>query len=189
MQKLQRKVHENMAAATEEKGLLLVHTGPGKGKTTAALGMLLRALGHGFPCAVVQFIKGDQDTAETLLTGFAGARLRWDRVGEGFTWDSQDRDRDTALVRRGWEIVLGHLQDPHLKFLLLDELAVVLAYKYLDTAEVLEALARRRPDLHVVVTGRGAPQSLMDAADLVTVMEARKHPFQAGIKAQPGIEF
>ena len=186
MQALQAEMRTKMAAARERKGLLIVHTGDGKGKTTAALGMLLRALGHGFKCAVLQFIKGDRATAESLL---ASPLLSWERVGEGFTWDTQSRERDMAKAREGWDRALVHLADPELKFLLLDELNIVLSYGYLPVEEVVEALQAKRDDLHVVVTGRGAPEALVAIADLVTEMKEIKHPFQSGIRAQPGIEF
>lgn len=192
MQKLKAVVDRGIAQATAEKGLLIVHTGPGKGKSTAALGMLVRSLGHGFKCAVVQFIKGDQDTAETLLEAMGqrcGGSLSWDRCGEGFTWNTQDRDRDIAKAREGWERVQQLLSDPDLRFLLLDELNIVLAYGLLDTAEILSALQSRNPHLHVVVTGRGAPEDLQQAADCVTEMREIKHHFKAGIRVQAGIEF
>jgi cob(I)alamin adenosyltransferase len=186
MEALQAEMRAKMASARERKGLLIVHTGDGKGKTSAALGMLLRSLGHGFKCAVVQFIKGDRGSAETLLKS---PLLTWDRVGEGFTWDTQSRERDTRKAREGWERVLKLLGDPDLKFLLLDELNIVLAYGYLPVPEVVEALKDKRADLHVVVTGRGAPPELIALADLVTEMKEIKHPFAHGIQAQAGIEF
>lgn len=192
MEKLKVVVDNRIAAATREKGLLMVHTGNGKGKSTAALGMLVRSLGHGFPCAVVQFIKGEQATAETMLAQVApafGGSLAWDRCGQGFTWNTQDLDADRAHAREGWELVRQHLSNPELRFLLLDELAIVLRHGLLDTAAVLAELQARRPKLHVVITGRGAPEALLEAADLVTEMREVKHPFKAGIKAQPGIEF
>ncbi len=192
MERLQAAMEARIARAQGEKGLLVVHTGHGKGKTTAAMGLLLRSLGHGMPSAVVQFIKGEQGTAETVLAAFAsqrGARLPWDRVGQGFTWDTQDLARDQASAREGWELVRRHLADPDLQFLLLDELNVVLSYAFLALDEVLADLATRPPQLHVVVTGRGAPPELVALADLVTEMKEIKHPFKAGIKAQAGIEF
>lgn len=192
MGKLKAVVDKRIAAATEEKGLLMVHTGNGKGKSTAALGMLVRSLGHGFPCAVVQFIKGEQATAETMLTqvtSTVGGNLAWDRCGQGFTWNTQDLEADKTHARQGWEVVRRHLSNPELRFLLLDELAIVLRHGFLDTVEVLAELQARRPELHVVITGRGAPEALLEAADLVTEMREVKHPFKAGIKAQPGIEF
>jgi cob(I)alamin adenosyltransferase len=181
-----------IARASREQGLLIVHTGSGKGKTTAALGMLVRALGHGQRCAVVQFIKGDHPTAEVILTQVAaisGGALAWDRCGQGFTWNTQDRDQDIAHAEAGWVRVRQHLADPELQFLLLDELNIVLRHGYLDMEKVLAEVQGRHPGLHVVITGRGAPESLLDSADLVTEMKEVKHPFKAGIKAQPGIEF
>jgi cob(I)alamin adenosyltransferase len=192
MGKLKTVVDKRIAAATQEKGLLMVHTGNGKGKSTAALGMLVRSLGHGYRCAVVQFIKGEQATAEIVLEQVAeamGGSLTWDRCGQGFTWNTQDREADIVHAKEGWEIVRRHLADPDLRFLLLDELNIVLRHGFLDTAEVLAELQARRPGLHVVLTGRGAPEVLLEAADLVTEMKELKHPFKAGIKAQAGIEF
>ena len=186
MQALQAEMRAKMAAARERKGLLIVHTGDGKGKTTAALGMLLRSLGHGHKCAVLQFIKGDRATAESLL---ASPLLSWERVGEGFTWDTQSRERDTEKAREGWAKALAHLADPDLRFLLLDELNIVLSYGYLPVEEVVEALKAKREDLHVVVTGRGAPEALIGIADLVTEMKEIKHPFGQGVRAQAGIEY
>jgi cob(I)alamin adenosyltransferase len=192
MGKLKAVVDRRIAAATREQGLLMVHTGAGKGKSTAALGMLVRSLGHGFKCAVVQFIKGEQATAEVMLERVArdmGGALTWDRCGQGFTWNTQDREADIRHARAGWELVRRHLADPDLRFLLLDELNIVLGHGFLDTEEVLDELRGRQPWLHVVVTGRGAPKAVIEAADLVTEMKEIKHPFQAGIKAQAGIEF
>ncbi len=192
MGKLKAVVDRRIAEATREKGLLMVHTGNGKGKSTAALGMLVRSLGHGYRCAVVQFIKGEQATAEVVLEQVAeamGGSLAWDRCGQGFTWNTQDQEADIAHAKEGWEIVRRHLADPDLRFLLLDELNIVLRHGFLDTAEVLAELQGRRPDLHVVLTGRGAPEILLEAADLVTEMKELKHPFKVGIKAQAGIEF
>ena len=189
MKKLQAAMRARMKAATARRGLVLVHTGNGKGKSTAALGMLVRSLGHGFKSAVVQFIKGEQPTAETALVQAFPGLLTWDRCGDGFTWDTQDRAADIARVREGWEIVKAHLADPDLRFLLLDEFNVVLQYGYFLLEELLEALAARPESLHVVLTGRGAPQALMDAADLVTEMREVKHPFAQGVQAQAGLEF
>jgi len=192
MEKVKALVDGRIAAAQAEKGLLMVHTGSGKGKSTAALGMLVRSLGHGYKCAVVQFIKGEQATAEVVLEQVAqalGGALSWDRCGQGFTWDTQDREADLAHAQEGWAIVRRHLADPELRFLMLDELNIVLRQGLLETTQVLAELQARRPELHVVLTGRGAPSALIEAADLVTEMKDIKHPFQAGIKAQAGIEF
>ncbi len=192
MGKLKTAVDKRIAAAIHEKGLLMVHTGNGKGKSTAALGMLVRSLGHGHRCAVVQFIKGEQATAEVVLERVAaamGGALTWDRCGQGFTWNTQDRDADIAHAQQGWELVRRHMADPELRFLLLDELNIVLRHGFLDTADVLAELQARNRSLHVVLTGRGAPEILVEAADLVTEMKELKHPFKAGIMAQAGIEF
>ena len=186
MKALQQEMRGKMAAARRRKGLIIVHTGDGKGKTSAALGMLLRSLGHGFKCAVVQFVKGGRGTAESLLKS---PLLQWDKVGQGFTWDTQSRENDMKCARAGWDLVQRHLADPDLKFLLLDELNIVLSYEYLPATEVIETLQSKRDDLHVVVTGRGALPAMIEIADLVTEMKEIKHPFQQGIKAQPGIEF
>jgi cob(I)alamin adenosyltransferase len=189
MKALQAAMRARITQARERRGLVLVHTGDGKGKSTAALGMLVRSLGHGFRCAVVQFIKGSQATGETALVRAFPGQLTWDRCGDGFTWDTQDRDADIARVREGWAIAKAHLQDPDLRFLLLDEFNVVLQYGYFPVEELLEALAARPEDQHVVLTGRGAPQALLEAADLVTEMRELKHPFHAGVQAQAGLEF
>jgi len=181
-----------MGAHRDSKGLLIVHTGNGKGKTTAALGMLVRSLGHAHKCAVVQFIKGSQPTSETLLAKVAsslGGSLTWERCGEGFTWRNADKTRDLELAQQGWEKVKALLADPELRFLMLDELNIVLQHRFLDTETVLADLLARQPKLHVVLTGRGAPEAILQAADLVTEMKEHKHPFQAGIQAQAGIEF
>jgi cob(I)alamin adenosyltransferase len=186
MKKLQSAMHAKMRAAREKRGLIIVHTGDGKGKTTAAFGMLARHLAHGKSCAVVQFIKSGGDPVEKLLRG---PNLRWHRVGEGFTWDTQDRAADIARCREGWTLALGYLQDPSVDFLLLDELNVVLSFDYLGIKEVLAALRGKRAPLHVVCTGRNAPEKLIALADLVTEMREVKHPFHTGVKAQAGVEF
>lgn len=186
MKKLQTAMHAKMRAARQKRGLIVVHTGHGKGKTTAAFGMLTRQLAHGKTCAVIQFIKSGGDPVEKLLRG---PKLRWHRVGKGFTWDTQDRADDIARCRVGWDLALGYLQDPRIDFLLLDELNVVLSFDYLPLDEVLTALRNKRTAVHVVCTGRGAPDQLMELADLVTEMREVKHPFHTGVKAQAGIEF
>jgi cob(I)alamin adenosyltransferase len=186
MKKLQTAMHAKMRAAREKRGLVIVHTGDGKGKTTAAFGMLARQLAHGKSCAVVQFIKSGGDPVEKLLRG---PQLRWHRVGEGFTWDTQDRAADIARCREGWALALGYLQDPTVDFLLLDELNVVLSFDYLPLGDVLAALRGKRTPVHVVCTGRNAPGKLIALADLVTEMREVKHPFHTGVKAQAGIEF
>jgi cob(I)alamin adenosyltransferase len=186
MKALQAEMHAKMRAAREERGLLIVHTGDGKGKTTAAFGMLARQLGHGNRCAVIQFIKSKTDAVETLL---AGPLVKWHRVGDGFTWDTQDRAADMARCREGWALASGYLNSPDVDFLLLDELNVVLSFDYLPKAVAVAALRGRRAEQHVVITGRGAPAELIELADLVTEMREIKHPFKAGVKAQAGIEF
>lgn len=175
-----------MEAAKEKRDLLIVHTGDGKGKSTAAFGMLARMLGHRRRCAVIQFIKsGDTATERALRSPL----LSWHKVGDGFTWDTQNRAADVARCREGWAIACDCLRDPEVKFLLLDELNIALAHDYLPVAEVIEAVRSRAPGKHVVITGRSAPQSLIDAADLVTEMREIKHPFAGGVRAQAGIEF
>ena len=170
------------------KGLLMVNTGPGKGKSTAAFGLVLRAMGYGWPVGVVQFIKGAWETGERRI--LEGAELvRWHSMGEGFTWETQDRDRDIAAARRAWERARDLMSDPGLALLVLDKLNIALRYDYLPLSEVVATLKGRRPDLHVVVTGRNAKPDLIEAADLVTEMVATKHHFSAGVKAQQGIEF
>jgi cob(I)alamin adenosyltransferase len=178
-----------VASKTVEKGLLIVHTGPGKGKSTAAFGLALRMLGHGRPVGVVQFIKGTWSTGERAAFARFGDLVTWHTMGEGFTWETQDRARDIAACRRAWDKATELLQRPGLALLLLDELNVALRYDYLPLAEVLAGLAARPALLHVVVTGRNAKPELIAAADLVTEMAMAKHHFAAGVKAQAGIEF
>jgi len=178
-----------VASKTVEKGLLIVHTGPGKGKSTAAFGLALRMLGHGRRVAVVQFIKGAWSTGERSVLERFGDQVIWHSMGEGFTWETQDRARDIAACRRAWERARESLADPGLALLVLDELNIALRYDYLPLDEVLADLAARREGLHVVVTGRNAKPALIEAADLVTEMTAVKHHFAAGVKAQAGVEF
>jgi len=178
-----------LAGKTIEKGLLMVHTGTGKGKSTAAFGLVLRCLGHGFPVAIVQFVKGKWQTGERVALERFPELVSIRSMGEGFTWETQDRARDIAAARAAWEMAQAVLADPRYRLVLLDELNIVLRYDYLPVAEVVAALSRRRPDLHVVVTGRNAKPELIEAADLVTEMTLVKHPFRAGVKAQQGIEF
>lgn len=186
MKTIQAKMHAKIAAASEKRDLLIVHTGPGKGKSTAAFGLLARNLGHGRRSVVVQFVKaGDSAIARALKSPL----LEWHRTGQGFTWDTQNRAADVASCRKGWELACAALQNPEVKFLLLDELNIVLTYDYLPLAEVLAALQARAPGKHVVITGRGAPAELIAAADLVTEMTEIKHPFKSGVKAQVGVEF
>ena len=173
---------------TREKGLLMVHTGPGKGKSTAAFGLVLRMVGHGRRCGVVQFIKGAWSTGERGVLE-AMPLVQWRSMGEGFTWETQDRARDVAAARAAWAEALRMLHEPGLALLVLDELNVALRYDYLPLDEVVSALAARPEGVHVVVTGRNAKPALLEAADLVTEMVAVRHPFAAGVRAQQGIEF
>ena len=187
MKTLQGKVRATMRAAKARRGLIIVHTGNGKGKTTAAFGMLARMLAHGRTCAVVQFIKSGNDAVEKLLRR---PTLSWHRVGDGFTWDTQDRAADIASARRGWDAAMQMLISGEYDMLILDELNVILKYEYLALDEVLQAFAQRPANLHIVVTGRHAPEALMAAADLVTEMKLVKHPYrEQGIKAQAGVEY
>jgi cob(I)alamin adenosyltransferase len=178
-----------VADKTIEKGLLMVHTGTGKGKSTAAFGLALRMLGRGHRIGVVQFIKGAWHTAERDALKKFGDQDVWHTMGEGFTWETQDRSRDVAAAERAWAKAQELIADPSFSLIILDELNIALRYEYLDLASVLEALTTRRPGLHVVVTGRNAKPDLLTAADLVTEMTLVKHHFSAGVKAQPGIEF
>jgi cob(I)alamin adenosyltransferase len=178
-----------VAAKTIEKGLLIVHTGAGKGKSTAAFGLALRMLGRGQRVGVVQFIKGAWHSAERDALARFGDQLVWHTMGEGFTWETQDRARDIAAAERAWAKARALIAEPGLAMLILDELNIALRYDYLDLGAVVTALAARPPGLHVVVTGRNAKPELLAAADLVTEMTLVKHHFAAGVKAQPGIEF
>ena len=178
-----------LATKTEERGLLIVHTGTGKGKSTAAFGMVMRCIGHGMRVGIVQFVKGAWQTGERHALARFGDLVTCSAMGEGFTWETQDRARDIAAARAAWETAKTMLSDPGLSLVLLDELNIVLRYDYLPLDEVLEALRAKRRDLHVVVTGRNAKPDLIAAADLVTEMNAVKHHFAAGVKAQAGIEF
>jgi cob(I)alamin adenosyltransferase len=178
-----------VAGKTIEKGLLMVHTGPGKGKTTAAFGLALRMLGHNRPVGVVQFIKGAWSTGERTAFARFPDLVEWHSMGEGFTWETQDRARDIAAASRAWDKALDLMHRPGLALLVLDELNIALRYDYLDEAAVLAGLASRPEGLHVVVTGRNARPALLEAADLVTEMKREKHHFAAGVKAQQGVEF
>ncbi|HEY0838236.1 MAG TPA: cob(I)yrinic acid a,c-diamide adenosyltransferase [Azospirillum sp.] len=178
-----------LAGKTIEKGLLIVHTGKGKGKSTSAFGMVMRAVGHGMPVGVVQFVKGKWATGErTVLERFPDL-VEFHALGEGFTWETQDRERDIASARAAWEAAKRLIADPAVRMVLLDELNIVLRYGYLPLDEVLEGLRNRPADTHVIVTGRNAADELIEAADLVTEMTMVKHPFREGVKAQAGIEF
>ncbi|RUO99663.1 cob(I)yrinic acid a,c-diamide adenosyltransferase [Hyphomicrobium sp.] len=172
-----------------EKGVLLVHTGTGKGKSTAAFGLVLRALGHGWRVGVVQFIKGAWTTGERGALERFGDQISWHTMGEGFTWETQDKARDIAAAGRAWSKAKELMADASIRLLILDELNIALRYDYLPLDEVIETLRTRRQDLHVVVTGRNAKPELIAVADGVTEMAAVKHHFAAGVKAQEGIEF
>jgi cob(I)alamin adenosyltransferase len=178
-----------MAKKQGAKGLLIVHTGAGKGKSTAAFGMAIRCVGHGFPVGIVQFIKGAWDTAERRVMEGFGELVTFKAMGEGFTWETQDRARDVAAAERAWEAAAAMLADTSLRMVVLDELNVALRYEYLPVAQVLDAIAARPEGQHVVVTGRNALPQVIEAADLVTEMTMVKHPFRDGVKAQPGVEF
>jgi cob(I)alamin adenosyltransferase len=180
-----------MAEKSGEQGLIIVHTGAGKGKSSAAFGMIVRCVAHGFPCAVVQFIKGAWDTGERrLLTSHFGELCQFHAMGEGFTWETQDRARDIAAAQAGWEKAKQLIIDSNLRMIVLDEINIALRYDYLDINDVVEFLNTSKPRMtHVVLTGRNAKRELIDAADLVTEMTLVKHPFRSGIKAQPGVEF
>jgi cob(I)alamin adenosyltransferase len=178
-----------VARKTIEKGLLMVNTGRGKGKSTAGFGLLLRMLGHERRCGVVQFIKGQWQTGERAALARFDDLLEWHVMGEGFTWETQDRARDIAAAQRAWARAETMMHEPALALLVLDELNIALRYGYLDTEAVIAALQARPPALHVLITGRNAPAALIAAADLVTEMTPVKHHFDAGVKAQPGIEF
>ncbi|WP_269713296.1 cob(I)yrinic acid a,c-diamide adenosyltransferase [Caulobacter sp. NIBR2454] len=189
MVKVQAARAKMMAERQIEKGLLIVNTGAGKGKTTAALGMVLRAIGHGQRVSVIQFIKGALQTGEKVVFDAFPEQVEFRPMGEGFTWDTQDRARDIAVARQTWEAVKARIADPDWDMVVCDELNIVLRYDYLPVDEVVEVLSARPEGKHVVVTGRNAPQALIDAADLVTEMVVIKHPFRSGVKAQAGIEF
>ena len=180
-----------MATKTDEKGLVIVHTGKGKGKSTAAFGMIFRCIAHGMPCAVVQFIKGGMSTGERdlILSKFPDA-CAFHTMGEGFTWETQDKTRDTEMAQAAWEKAKELIRDPVNRMVLLDEINIALRYDYLDIEEVVAFLTTEKPPMtHVVLTGRNAKDALIEAADLVTEMELVKHPFRLGVKAQIGVEF
>jgi cob(I)alamin adenosyltransferase len=178
-----------LATKTEERGLLIVHTGTGKGKSTAAFGMVLRCVGHGMRVGIVQFVKGAWETGERKVLEAYPDLVTCRAMGEGFTWDTQDRARDIAAARSAWDAAKAMIADPAYKLILLDELNIVLRYDYLPLDEIIETLKAKPRDLHVIVTGRNAKPELIEIADLVTEMTMVKHPFRSGIKAQKGIEF
>lgn len=191
MQKIKAARDKMLAERQGEKGLIIVHTGPGKGKSSSGFGMILRCIAHGMPCAVVQFIKGAWDTGERrLLTQHFPELCQFHAMGEGFTWETQDKARDIAAARAGWEKAKDLIRDEGIRMVLLDEINIALRYDYLDVAEVVAFLRDEKPAMtHVVLTGRNAKPEVIDLADLVTEMTAVKHPFRAGIKAQTGVEF
>ena len=188
MQRKKAVVDEKIAAAQIERGVLLVNTGNGKGKSSAAFGVLARALGHGMQVGVVQFIKGRSDTGEEAFFRRQPG-VAWHVMGEGFTWDTQDRTRDVAAAEAAWGAARRLLADPAIGLVVLDELNIALKYRYLEVEQVLADLAARPPHQHVIVTGRAAPPELVAAADTVTDMSPVKHAFAAGVKAMPGVEF
>ncbi|MGA7936377.1 MAG: cob(I)yrinic acid a,c-diamide adenosyltransferase [Kovacikia sp.] len=197
MQRRKEVQSQRLAGMTQEKGLIIVHTGNGKGKTTAALGMVLRSIGHGHRVAIVQFIKGAWEPAEkkvfeqwTVGANDGSPLLEFHAMGEGFTWETQDRERDIRKALEAWEKALSFISNPEFKLVLLDEVNVALKLGYLSVEQVLSGLDQKPDNAHVILTGRGAPQALIDRADLVTEMTLVKHPFkEQGIKAQAGIEF
>jgi cob(I)alamin adenosyltransferase len=197
MQRRKEVQEQRLAQASQEKGLIIVNTGNGKGKTTAALGMVLRSLGHGYRVAIVQFIKGAWEPAEkaafqqwTSAAPGETPQLEFHAMGEGFTWETQDRERDTEKAQAAWEKALEFIGNPDLRLVLLDEINIALKLGYLDVQDVLAGLEQKPAESHVILTGRGAPAALIERADLVTEMTLVKHPFrEQGVKAQPGIEF
>lgn len=190
MKKIQAAQNKKVATKTVEKGLVIVHTGPGKGKTSAALGMAVRAIGHDMKVGVVQFVKGAMATGEKAVFDRFPDLIEFKPMGEGFTWDTQDRSRDIAVAREAWDEVKRMLADPSYAMVIADELNIVLRYDYLPVDEVLEAIEGKPHMTHLIITGRNAPQELIDAADLVTEMAQVKHPFrEQNVKAQRGIEF
>ena len=190
MERRQQVQKQRVEERNKEKGLVLVFTGQGKGKTTAGLGLVLRTLGHGERVAIVQFIKGGWEPGEARALRAFGEQVSWHALGEGFTWETQDRERDQQLVEQAWQTALGYLRDAEVKLVLLDELNVALKLGYINAETVIAGLQQRPELTHVAVTGRGAPQALVDAADLVTEMTLVRHPFrEQGVKAQAGVEY
>lgn len=189
MIKIQASKAKILSTKTVEKGLVIVHTGAGKGKSTAALGMALRMIGHGMKVSIIQFIKGAMETGEQAVFDAFPELVEMRPMGEGFTWDTQDRARDIEKVRAAWEVCKARIMDPEWKMVICDELNIAIRYDYLPVDEVIAFLANKPEDTHVVITGRNAHQSLIDVADLVTEMSLVKHPFRSGVKAQAGVEF
>ena len=193
-QRMARKkvvVDEAIAAAQQERGVLVVNTGTGKGKSSAAFGVVARALGHGMKVVVIQFVKGRSDTGEEAFFKQAAnpERLHWHVTGEGFTWEIQNLERDVATAQAAWALATRYLDDPEIGLVVLDEMTYAFKYQWLELAQVLEALAARPPLQHVIITGRAAPEALVAAADTVTDMTMVKHAFKAGVKAMPGLEW
>ncbi|MEP5805769.1 MAG: cob(I)yrinic acid a,c-diamide adenosyltransferase [Roseobacter sp.] len=191
MRKIKAARDRMMSTKTEEKGLIMVHTGKGKGKSSSGFGMIMRCIAHEIPCAVVQFIKGNWVTGEKMfLRDRFAEECRFFVSGEGFTWETQDRERDIAAAQNGWKIAKEQILDPDIQFVLLDEINIALRYDYLDIDEVVDILLTQKPEMtHVCLTGRNAKPELIEAADLVTEMTLLKHPFSDGVKAQRGVEF
>ncbi|QIK40218.1 cob(I)yrinic acid a,c-diamide adenosyltransferase [Pontivivens nitratireducens] len=191
MRKIKAARDKMMQTKTEEKGLIMVHTGPGKGKSSSGFGMIMRCIAHEMPCAVVQFIKGNWDTGEkTFLRERFADECQFIVSGEGFTWETQDRARDVAAAEAGWAKAKELILNPDIQFVMLDEINIALRYDYLNIDEVVEFLLTQKPQMtHVLLTGRNAKPELIEAADLVTEMSLIKHPFRDGIKAQVGVEF
>ncbi|MCH2164186.1 MAG: cob(I)yrinic acid a,c-diamide adenosyltransferase [Marinovum sp.] len=192
MKKIKAARDKMMETKTEKKGLIMVHTGPGKGKSSSGFGMMMRCIAHGMPAAVVQFIKGNWETGEkTFLRERFADEVKFFVSGEGFTWETQDRDRDIAAAENGWKIAKEQILDPEIQFVMLDEINIALRYDYLDIDEVVDFLMTQKPEMtHVLLTGRNAKPELIEAADLVTEMTLVKHPFKdLGVKAQRGVEF
>lgn len=190
MQRRKEVQEQRLNERSSSKGLIIVHTGDGKGKTTAALGMVVRSLGHGFKVAIVQFIKGAWEPAEKAILSQWSEQLEFQAMGEGFTWETQDRDRDIIKANEAWQKGLSYITNPDYQLILLDEINVALKLGYLDVQDILAGLAQKPEQTHVILTGRGAPPELIEVADLVTEMKLIKHPFrEQKIKAQPGIEY
>ncbi|MBD0262452.1 MAG: cob(I)yrinic acid a,c-diamide adenosyltransferase [Tolypothrix sp. T3-bin4] len=190
MQRRKEVQDQRIAKAVPEKGLVIINTGNGKGKTTAALGMVLRSLGHGYKVAIVQFIKGAWEPSEKKVFSMWQDQLEFHAMGEGFTWETQDRDRDLDKAYDAWQKSLEYIRNPDFKLVLLDEINIALKMGYLQVEQVLAGLQQKTPEKHVILTGRGAPAALIERADLVTEMTLVKHPFRdQGVKAQAGIEF
>jgi cob(I)alamin adenosyltransferase len=190
MQRRKEVQEQRLTERSQSKGLVIVHTGNGKGKTTAALGMVLRSLGHGHRVAIIQFIKGAWEPAEKAVFSHWPDRLVFHAMGEGFTWETQDRERDILKAQEAWQKALEYIRNPDYRLVLLDEINIALKLTYLQPEDVLAGLAQKPEESHVILTGRGAPPALIEAADLVTEMTLVKHPFrEQGVKAQAGIEF